>query len=381
MPIIQDWVVELGFSDKKVREGLSKVDKLMERTDRVQARAEVRKVNAEKVMLKTSQTRLQALKQETNINNAKASLINSITAAERLGINVDKSRNKLQGKNLDNIKNTNSELRKKIASERRSLQNQRAINKETKKVLAPEERAASFSSKAGLRRRAEGTILGLQETRAGLGAGAASEKARANIDQQVKDLRGFQRRAEIAKTAKDVSKLGDEFVVLSKKSNAYVKQAKKVTREMTLQDKATKGFNDSLRNLGRSYVSVFAGIAAGTSVFNVGKQLDSVSASMLAASGNAETAAKDFEFIKQISLEMGKDLTVSARGFAQLGTATRALGFDINDTKEIFLAAQEGATAFGLSTEDTQGILRAFTQIAGKGNVQMEELDYTRLAA
>ena len=121
-------------------------------------------------------------------------------------------------------------------------------------------------------------------------------------------------------------------------------------------------------------VSAAGLIGLGRTMLTEAKKLDSLKASMLAASGSAEQAGLDFKFISDTSKELGRDLLTSARGFQQIGTAGRAAGFAADDIKELFLAASEGSTAFGLSMEDTQGVFRAFSQIMSKGTVQAEEL-------
>jgi tape measure domain-containing protein len=147
-----------------------------------------------------------------------------------------------------------------------------------------------------------------------------------------------------------------------------------LTKKFKEQGLVAKGLSSSINNLARSYVSVFAVIEAGRSFFNMSKKLDSVNASMLAASGSAEQAAIDFQYVRDMSDELGRNALASAKGFQQIGTSMRAAGFEANEIKEVFSAAMEASTAFGLSVEDTDGVMRAFSQIASKGSVQAEEL-------
>jgi len=103
-------------------------------------------------------------------------------------------------------------------------------------------------------------------------------------------------------------------------------------------------------------------------------ELDSVKASMLAASGSAELAAADFEYIRGIAKNLGTDLFASAKGFQRMGTSMRLAGFSSQETRKSFEQLSAATVAFGISSEDTLGTMRALSQIAGKGTVQAEEL-------
>jgi len=130
----------------------------------------------------------------------------------------------------------------------------------------------------------------------------------------------------------------------------------------------------SFKNMGIAAISAYAVISGGKALIESGKRLDSLRASMLAASGDAVTAKKDFEFVRQSAKNLGTDLFTSAKGFQQIGTSMRAAGFDGAGIKDVFLAASEASVAFGLSADDTAGVMKAFSQIASKGKVSAEEL-------
>lgn len=152
------------------------------------------------------------------------------------------------------------------------------------------------------------------------------------------------------------------------------KEIKELTRTTQKANPIMSGFRNSLKSFVVASVSAFAIANLGRSIFDTTKKMDSLRASMLAASGSSEQASEDFKFIRQTAIGLGRDLFTSAKGFQQIGTAMRAAGFEGDQIKEIFLAASEASTAFGLSSEDTAGVMRAFSQIASKGSVQAEEL-------
>lgn len=160
----------------------------------------------------------------------------------------------------------------------------------------------------------------------------------------------------------------------------YQKEQKALNRTMSAGAFASKGLSDSLRNFARSWLSVFAVIGAASLAFRVAKELDSIKASFLAASGSAEVAARDFLYVRDVSLELGTSLTTAAKGYAQIATAGKAANLSLEQTREIFMAASEASTAFGLSAEDSSGIFRAMTQMLSKGKLMAEEVNFSLAA-
>lgn len=175
-------------------------------------------------------------------------------------------------------------------------------------------------------------------------------------------------------TLKGLQDLQREYGAIGDRARVTGKQVSGLTKKMTTQQMVTGGLRDSLRNLSRSYISLFAVIAGGTAVFRIGEQLDQIRASLLSVSGSSVQVAKDWKFISKTASGLGVDLTVAAKGYQQIGVAADAMGFTVDQARNIFLAAAEGSKAFGLSTEDQMGIQRAFVQIMSKGVLSMEEL-------
>lgn len=171
-----------------------------------------------------------------------------------------------------------------------------------------------------------------------------------------------------AANQKGFIKVAGDMRILREEVTATNASLKRQQRIISRGQQINEGFNTSLKNMARSYLSVFAVIEAGRGFFTMTRDLDSVQASMLAASGSAELAAKDFGFVQQVSKDLNVDLLTAAKGFQKIGAAMRE-GFTKDQIKEVFTSAAEASIAFGLSVDDTEGVMRAFSQIASKGTV------------
>ena len=255
---------------------------------------------------------------------------------------------------------------------------------EDKLKKAPKaERRASISKLRGFAGRKEQAGIKIDETLSGSRATrlsiqdsaspalvSMSEKLKV-AEERLKDLKGRLR------GIKDPG----AFRALKTKIAATTKEIKRQTRSVTKatsafkkHNRVTKSLTTSTNHLLRSYVSIFAIGAAVGMFFKLGEEMESLQASMLAASGSAVQAGRDFEFIRDASLHLGINLKEATNGYTKLGAAARAANFSQDQTKNIFLAASESARAFGLNAQRTNLVFLAFTQMLSKGKVSMEEL-------
>lgn len=146
-----------------------------------------------------------------------------------------------------------------------------------------------------------------------------------------------------------------------------------MTRSMNGLAFAQNGLRDSTRNMIRSYVSLFALFEGTRAIKNVGMDLQSLDAAMLAASKNQVDAGNKMKFVKEQAFKLGTDLKTAAKAYMQLSIASKGI-LSQKETDALFVATLESATALGMSLDDTQGTFRSFVQMLSKGNVQAEEL-------
>ena len=182
-------------------------------------------------------------------------------------------------------------------------------------------------------------------------------------------------RLRTADTPQQVRELNRELTQLRDRLTQAQRAQRQLNRNLGIGARAANGFRDSLNNLGRSYVSVFAAIAGGAAAVQTGQSLIQLQAGLLAASDGADEARSNFEFLRAESLRLGTDLVQTTRGFQQFGVAANAAGFSTEETRSLFQQVSQAAVSFGLSTDDTSGVFRAFAQTLSRGVVSMEELN------
>lgn len=102
--------------------------------------------------------------------------------------------------------------------------------------------------------------------------------------------------------------------------------------------------------------------------------MDKLNTQFAAASGSAQTAARDLQFVRDISASLGLSFTESAAGFAKFSASVRGTSIEGEQVRKVFTGVAKASTALRLSADETNGILLAFSQMMGKGRILSAEL-------
>lgn len=134
------------------------------------------------------------------------------------------------------------------------------------------------------------------------------------------------------------------------------------------------------RNLVNSLIIPISSALALGQIANIGRQFEGVNVALKTSLGTARAASEEFQFLRRESSRLGLSLLQTAKPFSKLTASLSELGFTSDQSREIFLGVAEASATMQLSAEDTEGAIRALVQMASKGTVQSEELNF-RLAA
>ena len=95
---------------------------------------------------------------------------------------------------------------------------------------------------------------------------------------------------------------------------------------------------------------------------------------LLAATGSAEGANEQFEFLKQNARTLGVDLKNSAQEFTRLAASANAMNVSMEDQQKLYTALSQASTVLHLDSQKMQFATLALTQMFSKGKIQAEEL-------
>lgn len=102
--------------------------------------------------------------------------------------------------------------------------------------------------------------------------------------------------------------------------------------------------------------------------------IETLQAGLKAVSGSAEQAGKDMDFVRQMASAAGVDVVDAGRAFLSLSAATKGTAVEGEATRQVFEAVTISMARAGKGSAETTNALQALAQMAGKGQVQMEEL-------
>lgn len=97
-------------------------------------------------------------------------------------------------------------------------------------------------------------------------------------------------------------------------------------------------------------------------------------ATMQAATGSVKVAREEYNFLRQISDELGVRVDTLTVNYARLAVSLKHVSDGSKISRDVFLGVAQAARTMHLGAEDTRLMFYALTQMASKGVVSMEEL-------
>jgi len=296
--VLDDWVVELGFDYKKVSNGVNKVDKLISKLEKTEARVTTQKskqndLEKRKIALLTKRNALQR----------------KIETAERLGMKVS------------GFKQTHSTAKDPVKIHARTLELDRMITSERTKQRKEAEKEAAAKARAAASAAPKGKASGAKKKKAADGTSPIGfgERNRMHVDvermkKKTAGLSTSRSRQEIDALMRRLDALKAKIDKTKSKTKAYYHlkgemndirgEINKTTNSMKKQNMAAKALKNSLMNMARGFASVYLLLEGAKAIFRTIRDFDSLRSSLLAASGGAIQAGKDFEYIKNLSRTM-----------------------------------------------------------------------------
>jgi tape measure domain-containing protein len=120
-------------------------------------------------------------------------------------------------------------------------------------------------------------------------------------------------------------------------------------------------------------ITIAATVAVGKSVMNAGQDLQSMESGLTAVTGSSEAAAKEMQYLRDQSNRLGLDLIQTGKDFTSFYAAAKS-SMTNSQIKNLFEASTEYGTVLGATAESQSLALKAFNQMASKGQIYSEEL-------
>lgn len=200
-----------------------------------------------------------------------------------------------------------------------------------------------------------------------------AQAARAAEAAQAKEA---QRQAEAAALAQ---RLEDEALLARSREIAqqYPRLAAAAATAGAKQEKAATGVRGQLAGLAAQLGGLPQLLAAAFSMrelIDAAARMEQLRVGLEAVSGDAGQAGRDLEFVRDVANRVGLSVTDAGQAFLSLSAATKGTAVEGQATQQVFEAVATAMAKAGKSSAETDRALQALSQMASKGQVQMEEL-------
>jgi tape measure domain-containing protein len=140
-----------------------------------------------------------------------------------------------------------------------------------------------------------------------------------------------------------------------------------------IPEKGTWAAFNRLRAAAVAATATFGAFQIASSVIQQGQAMNRLQSSLIAIEGSAKDAFHTFQFLTKESQRLGLDIESMADGFINLAASSKGQ-ITKEEVRELFTGFSEYGRAFGVNQFRMEKGLAALAQMAGKGQVMMEEL-------
>lgn len=128
-------------------------------------------------------------------------------------------------------------------------------------------------------------------------------------------------------------------------------------------------------SIASAYVGLYGAINGVQSVIQTFRDLQRVQNKFAVVfQGDQKKIQEELTFTREAADVLGLDYLKLANTYADFAVSTQGTNLEGRNTRAIFLAMAEAARSLNLPVEDLDGSFKALTQIASKGQLQLEEL-------
>lgn len=355
---INDFLLQLGFDGSKVEKGLSDLQKKAERlartiTDKGQA-ALIKEVKAQQEAVKLQQQKVKLAEQQARANTQ--------------SLREQQQKNRL------------------VEQEARARQKAtREVKRSVSKIKLPSDPMASQYDVENRQARFRGIVHDTEQVRKQLAAKNLSDdeldrynKLRDRLMANINSVKKLSQATTMSKL--QLKHFNKAIAATSRQLSEYSKITRQARDQTTFMDRALGRAKGSLIQYAAGFGSIFLAVEGFTAVKDKTLELSQLKMALEVVERDLGGDFNDsLKKVTETADTLGIPLTTALEGFKNLRAAMgdKMAIEDVHDLNQSILGASK---AMGLTADRTKLVVRAFSQMASKGKIQAEELNF-RLAA
>lgn len=120
--------------------------------------------------------------------------------------------------------------------------------------------------------------------------------------------------------------------------------------------------------------AAFGAVSFARGTLQVGQDFDRINSGLRVATGSAELAAAELDYVREVSDRLGLPIREAASEYAKFAVAARGTSVEGRQTHAVFEGMASAARVMGMNSEQFSGAMNALQQVMSKGKVSAEEL-------
>ena len=167
------------------------------------------------------------------------------------------------------------------------------------------------------------------------------------------------------------NQLAQEFSAGGMSSQMYAARLRILRSELYANQRAQRGFNQSIRDMRSAFIAATASYTAFAGVMGaakIGQQYESRYAGMLVGTGSAEAAQKQISYLDKEVYRLGLDIQVASQGLVQMSVAAKDV-LTQGQIQDLFTGLGELSTAVKLDPFRYEKAIMAISQMLNKGQL------------
>lgn len=194
------------------------------------------------------------------------------------------------------------------------------------------------------------------------------------------ELAGIRQALGAARNQTDLNALAPRMNEFVRSTNQAISSQARLERQMQRNNFAVRSMSNSMANLARSYLSIYAVIGGAGSMYRNAKEMENLQTKLLMGTGSKAGASEAFEYVKGRAKLTGSDITSSTNLYAQMAITAKDSGLSKEQIKKVYEDTSTMQIGYGLTADQQKLTTKAIIQMMSKQSVQAEEFDF-RLAA
>ena len=167
------------------------------------------------------------------------------------------------------------------------------------------------------------------------------------------------------------NQIAQEFSAGGMSPQMYASKLRILRSELYANQRAQRGFNDSIRDMRSAFVAATASYTAFAGIMGaakIGQQYESRYAGMLVGTGSAEAAQKQISYLDKEVYRLGLDIQVASQGLVQMSVAAKDV-LTQGQIQDLFTGLGELSTAVKLDPFRYEKAIMAISQMLNKGQL------------